>query len=98
MRADVEQSVQRQLAKAKADKYISRSGGAPGLRHRSRLTQSQQLMEDDRKALKYSVKLVRDQLYRRPDETALAAWDFIELLLDRDYGLSLGRETDVSYD
>jgi hypothetical protein len=96
MRKDVAAEVVRLLARKQADKYVTRSGGPPSLLDRQLAARSQDLLEDDRKALRYSIGLIKRALKLHParDDNVASAFSFIEAVLDRDYGLSLGCDRD----
>ena len=79
-----------------ADKYVGRHGEPPSLLSRRRAARHQDLNDDDRKHLKWCLDVLRNGLLRR-DARALAdahtALDFIVALLDRDYALYRGTDT-----
>jgi hypothetical protein len=94
MRKDVADEVVRLLAKKQADKYVTRTGGPPSLLDRQLAARSQDLLEDDRKALQYSIGLIKRALNLHParEDNVASAMSFIEAILNRDYGLSRGRD------
>lgn len=95
MRPDVEEATRKLAMKKLADRYVGRAGEPPSLRARQKAAKSQDLTEDDRKHMRWSLDVVRHGLLRK-DATATmdahAALDFIVAILARDYGLYLGVE------
>lgn len=77
-------------AKKRADAYVGRDGRLPSVLDAAREGRRQDLNDDDRKHLKFCLETLRKDISF--DERLEACLDFVEAILDRDYGLSKGAE------
>jgi hypothetical protein len=71
-------------SKKLADRYVRRDGGRPSIVDAVLAGRFQDLNEDDRKHIRFCLKLVSKEL---TSQSAKDALEFIILLLDRDYKL-----------
>ena len=69
-----------------ADRYINRKGGSPSMREAARDARHQDLNDDDRKHLKWCLRRLLSAVYGSGEQN-VAAFEFVEALLDRDYRL-----------
>ncbi len=96
MRPDVEEKTRKLAMKKLADRYVGRRGEPPSLALRKAAARAQDLNDDDRKHLRWCLETLRVVAWGRE---VSAAFDFIEAVLARDYGLQLGveRPADTSF-
>ena len=90
MRPDVAETARVLAQKKVADKYIGRKGEPPSLASRKAAARQQDLVDDDRKHLKWCLDAIERGIARGKIEhfkEAQAALDFITALLERDYNL-----------
>ncbi len=83
MRLDVKLAAHRQATKKLADKYVGRRGEPPSLSLRPPSAPPQELNDDDRHRLQWCL----DQLKVAAWGQLEAPYQFIEAILNRDYGL-----------
>lgn len=89
MRPDVEEKTRKLAMKKLADRYVGRRGEPPSLHLRKAAARAQDLNDDDRKHLKWCIETLRVVAWGKE---VGAAFDYIEAVLSRDYGLHLGVE------
>lgn len=89
MRPDVEEKTHKLAMKKLADRYVGRRGEPPSLALRKAAARAQDLTEDDRQHLKWCIETLRIVAWGKE---VGAAFDYIEAVLSRDYGLQRGVE------
>jgi hypothetical protein len=81
---------ERLAAKKRADRYIARDGSAPSILSRRRDGRRQDLNDDDRRHLRFCLSVLRLRVAHQ--EEAKDCLEYIQAILERDYGLSKGSD------
>lgn len=90
MRDDAKLAQQKLAMRKRADAYISRDGAPPSVLSRAKSGKHQDLNDDDFKHLKWCLKMMRAELLGARSAGGIAALEFVEAILTRDYALDRG--------